>query len=59
MAFEDLLAACRNNHLRNLRCEKALQTPDPLDLGELRRDTLFQFGVPVSKLRRLPPHLVV
>ena len=32
--------------------------PDLLDLGELCRDPLFEFGVPVSKLRRLPPHLV-
>src|SRR5271165_7496687 len=46
VAFENAFVAGRDDHLGELRGEKALQASDSFDLAELRCDALLERAVP-------------
>lgn len=45
-----VVRAARDDQLRQLRREEALETADPLELAHLRGDALLQSRVPLGKL---------
>src|SRR6516162_11409354 len=59
MALENALVAGRDDHLGELRREKALKPSDLFKLAELGRDPVLQRPVPTGQLRRLLLNRVV
>src|SRR5215470_18912427 len=59
MAFQDALVARRNDEVRKLRRQKALQSPDTLDLGNLFGHPQFEAAIPFCEVVRLRLHAVV
>jgi hypothetical protein len=53
VAVQELFAR-RQNDLRNLRRQEALEPAQAFDLGDLLRDALLERAVPVGEFVRLP-----
>jgi len=50
MAFEDLFVPMRDDQLSKLRCQKALQSPDPAQFLDLFGDPRFETSVQLCYL---------
>ncbi len=59
MAFEHALVARGDDDVRDLRREKALEPPHPLDLGDLIGHAPFERAIPGGEVRSLRLHLIV
>ena len=57
MAFKDFLVTVRNDHLRQLRCEKTLQSSDPSQFLDLLGDARLKPTVQPCHLFRALPKL--